>query len=120
MTALVSLFVALGVVVFMHQNQRYTALQQAPTSAPAGATLSVVTRALPSASAVAAEPSAPPQSDSAAPIEEPRVTPDHAVPTHASALPRDGKARPAPKGSKPAAPAKASRVRDKEAEQYGI
>jgi hypothetical protein len=114
-TALVSLFVALGVVAFTRHNRP----EVVPHAASPAASPSAPER-VPSASAVPVAPSAPTAAESSVAPEVPRQAPDRAPhPARPAASPRDAKGRAAPKLTKPPAPGK-PRPSDSEAEQYGI
>jgi eukaryotic-like serine/threonine-protein kinase len=121
-TALLALSAALGAALFTRQNRTYSAAHEAPPSAPE--LRPATATPAPTASALAPEASAPSVSvavvsDSAAAIGEPRLAPDRVHAPHAVAAPHDNHGR-AAQVARPLTPAKAPRVRDKSAEQYGI
>jgi serine/threonine-protein kinase len=128
-TALVSLAAALGVAAFTQRNRTYTpahvALPSAASQPVVAAVAPLVTApavsAEPSALAPGSEPSTPVPSASASPDEGARLAPEKAArSTRTTPEVPAGKAHATPKPSKLGAPAKPARIRDKEAEQYGI
>lgn len=129
-TVLAALAVVLGIAAFAQRDRIRASASQAFPAAPAAAPAHVAPpAALPSTPApepaVSAAPSASaPGGASAVPevpaSPEPRVTPERSTKAHGTPAARDSKPKAAPKTVKSQAPGKSPRVRDNEAEQYGI